>query len=187
MAMRPVGTPSRSASADVAARTVSMHTAGGSVRRLPAACPGNSTRSTATPTAAHRLVDGDEPGLLTPGTRPGREHESGDPRAAIGPSWRAAAARRCDGPAGGITRRRRPRRGRPCPCRVRQEGGAERVARQLGDLVAPEIERLGDGHEVVGDVPAEVRRVVRVDRHQEAAPHQGRQVVLLRGTGRRAA
>ena len=41
-----------------------------------------------------------------------------------------------------------------------------------------EVERLGHCAEIVGDVPAEIGGVVRVDRDQEAAPHQSRKVVL---------
>jgi hypothetical protein len=50
MATQGVGTPIRCASSSVAVRIVAMQTAGESGRRFPAAGPGKSTRSTATPT-----------------------------------------------------------------------------------------------------------------------------------------
>ena len=94
MAMRRVGTESRSASPSVAARTVWMQTAGGSVRRLPAACPGNSTRSTATPVALTASSMATSPDCPRPALAPGVSTSPAIPALAIGPSWRAWKSRR---------------------------------------------------------------------------------------------
>ena len=96
MAMRPVGTESRSASASVAARTVWMQTAGGSVRRLPAACPGNSTRSTATPVRLTASSMATSPDCSRPALAPGVSTSPAIPAVAIGPSWRAWQSRDVD-------------------------------------------------------------------------------------------
>ena len=88
MAMRLVGTASRSASAAVAVRIVSMHTAGGSVRRLPAACPGNSTRSTATPASVTASSMATRPDCSRPALAPGVSTSPAILTAAIRPSWR---------------------------------------------------------------------------------------------------
>ena len=85
MATRLVGTSSRSANSDVALRTVAMHTSGGSGRRFPAACDGNSTRSTAIPARVTSCVDGHEPRLVPPGAGAGREHEPDGPGLIMGP------------------------------------------------------------------------------------------------------
>ncbi len=71
MATRRVGTPSRSASSDVAVRIVAMHTAGVSGRRFPALTPGNSTRSTATPTLVTASSIATSPEWSRPALAPG--------------------------------------------------------------------------------------------------------------------
>ena len=50
---------------------------------------------------------------------------------------------------------------------------------ELQDRSARQIERFGHGREIVGDVAAEVRRIVGVDGDQEAALHEGDHVVLV--------
>ena len=80
MAIRPVGTESRSASAvrggahrlDADRRRIGAALAGGLPGELDA-LDGNAG-------ARHRLVDGDEPGLPASGARARREHEPGNSR-----------------------------------------------------------------------------------------------------------
>ena len=180
MAMRPIGTPSRSASAVVATRTVSMHTAGGSVRRLPAACPGNSTRSTARPVRVTASSIATSPDCVRRALAPGVSTSPAMPAVAMAPSWRARAAGAAASVAAvdlGEVLLLDP---------FGQESGLERMPGQLGEIGPAEIERLGHGAEVVGDVPAEVGGIVGVDSHQQA-PLRARtgQVVLCSGTGRR--
>src|ERR1700722_7898065 len=86
-ATRLVGTPSLSASSDVALRIVSMHTAGGSGRRFPAACPGNSPRSTTTPTCVTAWSIATSPGWSRPADAPGVSINPAGPDRVIGPSW----------------------------------------------------------------------------------------------------
>ena len=80
MAIRLVGTQSRSASAAVAA----AHRLDAHRRRIGAALagglPGELDALDGHAGARHRLVDGDEAGLLAPCARPRREHESGNSR-----------------------------------------------------------------------------------------------------------
>ncbi len=71
IAMRVVRTCRCSASAAVAVRTVSMQTAGGSVRRLPAACPGNSTRATERPVLVTAVSIATSPDWFRPALAPG--------------------------------------------------------------------------------------------------------------------
>src|SRR5207248_3594793 len=61
----------------------------------------------------------------------------------------------------------------------RQEGGQERILGQGDHLLPVQPERLFHGLEVVGDVAAEVGRVVGVDRDQQSPFQQPPQVVLL--------
>src|ERR1017187_4524459 len=86
-ATRLVATPSLSASSDVAVRIVWIHTAGGSGRRFPAACPGNSTRSTTTPTCVTAWSMATSPGWSRPAAAPGVSINPAGPDPVIGPSW----------------------------------------------------------------------------------------------------
>src|SRR2546428_7875430 len=60
-----------------------------------------------------------------------------------------------------------------------EEAGLERVPCQLPHLILGQSERSMDGQEVVHHVAAEVRRVIRVDRHSNPAAQQLAEVVLL--------
>ena len=95
MAMLPVGTESRSASPAVAVPTVSMQTAGGSVRRLPEAWPGNSTRSTVMPAPVTTSSMATSPDCSRPALAPGVRISPAMPAFAIGPIM---ACRRCAWP-----------------------------------------------------------------------------------------
>src|SRR5580692_6906452 len=86
-ATRLVGTPSLSASSNVAVRIVSMHTAGGSGRRFPAACPGISTRSTTRPTGVTAWSIATSPGWSRVADAPGVSINPAGPEPVIGPSW----------------------------------------------------------------------------------------------------
>ena len=86
-AIRPTGTESRSASDDVARRTVWMDTAGVSGRRLPSACPGNSTRSTAMPRGVTASSMATSPEWSRPALAPGVSTRPATRRTVIGPSW----------------------------------------------------------------------------------------------------
>ena len=57
-----------------------MQTAGGSVRRFPAACPGELDVLDGHPGGGDRPVDGDQPGSCVPGARSRREDEPGNAR-----------------------------------------------------------------------------------------------------------
>ena len=80
MAMRRVGTESRSASASVAARTVWMQTGRRIGAALAGGLPGELDALDGHAGRADRLVDGDEPGLPASGTRARRQHEPGNSR-----------------------------------------------------------------------------------------------------------
>ena len=86
MATRSVGTRSRCASSSVATRIVSMQTSGRSGLRLPAARPGNSTRSTAMPRPVAAWSIATRAGWSRPALAPGVSTSPAGADAITGPS-----------------------------------------------------------------------------------------------------
>ena len=82
-----VGTPSRLASAEVANRTDSMQTSGGSGLRRPAVRPGNSIRSTATPRPVTAPSTAMSAGWSRPAPAPGVSSNPAMPAEIIRPAW----------------------------------------------------------------------------------------------------
>ena len=93
MATRPVGTCRRRASSSVATRTVSIQTSGRSGLRLPAARPGNSTRSTAMPWPVAAWSIATRAGWSRPALAPGVSTSPAGADAFTGPSCRTRRTR----------------------------------------------------------------------------------------------
>ena len=106
--------------------------------------------------------------------------------AGAAPRARRAVRRRLPGPGGGrgTALRLRVRRTVSTSSRYLALTGSGRNAARNELRASSAIASRGRSNtsatalEIVGDVPAEIGGVVRVDRHEEATPHQRRQVVL---------
>lgn len=117
MAIRWVGTPSLPANSEVAVRMVSMHTAGESGRRFPAAGPGKSTRSTVSPTLVTASSIATSPDWSRRALAPGVSTRPTGPDVVIGPSWPLGDGRVIPDHSTRVYRRTIESRGPPAPAR----------------------------------------------------------------------